>query len=41
MAYSIDMRKLSLSFIEKGSSHTETIKVFNVTRTLPILIGYI
>lgn len=33
MAYSIDMRERALSFIEKGGSITETMKVFNVART--------
>jgi hypothetical protein len=33
MAYSIDTPKPALSFIEKGSSITEAIKVFNVART--------
>ena len=33
MAYSIDMRERALTFIEKGNSITETMKVFNIART--------
>ena len=41
MAYSIDKREQSLSFIEKRGQITEIIKFFNVVRALSHLIDYI